>query len=415
MKTILFYCFQFLLATCAVLNHKVQAQIIYSQNFNTPTTLASSGWTSANLTTPWGNSTYFGISNIWQVNDNESGRPPGTCGAAGMGNQSLHIGATGFASGAAYLSNANTNRRISSPNINSTGYNNLQLSFNFIGNGYLTTDKAYLQYSTNGGTTWNNATGAPTSATPALPPGSDLNNLKSSLCAPQGRWTNITWNMPAACGNIPNLRIAFVWQNNSTTGSSAQDPSFAVDDITVTNISPLPVELVSFYGETYNEFNLLRWTTLSETNSKYFIIEKSYDGITFYTLDTLAAMTNSNQINQYNYYDYFQDYEIYTTQHYYRLKQTDLDGSVKYSEIILLENTTQEEFHIINHENTIQIINSKNLPVIIEIYSILGQKIYSVFTNQNAFVNLPKQNQMVIVNISLSNNNKILLTNKIIH
>jgi hypothetical protein len=386
------------------------AQIIYSQNFNAPTTLAGSGWTNTNLTTPWGNGSYFGISNIWQVNDNESGRPPGTCGAAGMGNQSLHIGATAFASGAAYLSNANTNRRISSPNINSTGYTNLQLSFNFIGNGYLSTDKAYLQYSTNGGTTWNNATGAPTSATPALPAGSDLNNLKSSLCSPQGRWTNITWNMPAACGNIPNLRIAFVWQNNSTTGTSAQDPSFAVDDITITNISPLPVELINFYAETYSDFNLLRWTTASEINFNCFVVEKSVNGQWFYVLDTVKSQLNSNQTNNYLFYDYETSTAEYS---YYRLKQIDLDGTIKYSEIIAIKNDFPDDFEIINHNDGIQIINKQKKPVNIYIYNLLGQKLFSSeINNQNYFINLNRIHQIIVINICDAVNNNVLLNKK---
>ena len=143
-----------------------KAQIVYTQDFNT--TLAGSGWTNTNLTVPWGNTAFFGISNQWQNNDNESGMGANTCGAALQGDPSLYMGATAITTGAAYLSNVFTNRRISSPNINTTGFSGMTLSFDYIGNGSGTVDKGYLQYSIDGGVTWLNATGAPTTANPAM-------------------------------------------------------------------------------------------------------------------------------------------------------------------------------------------------------------------------------------------------------
>jgi hypothetical protein len=127
---------------------------VYSENFNA----GMGGWTSTSLTSPWGNTSYFGISNIWQSSDAETGMAPNICGMAGGGNPSLYLGATALISGAAYLSNATTNKRISSPNINTTGYSNLTLSFNFIGYGCEERDKAYLQYSIDGGTSWTSPT-----------------------------------------------------------------------------------------------------------------------------------------------------------------------------------------------------------------------------------------------------------------
>jgi hypothetical protein len=163
---------------------------------------------------------------------------PNTCGAGGMGDSTLYMGADAMSSGAAYSSTANTNRRISSPNINTTTYSTMTLQFDFIGNGCDTRDKAYFQYSTNGGTSWISPSVAPTSSNPAMGGGGNMNNLKSQICgSAQGLWTRITWAMPATCENITNLRIAFVWQNSdgaTCASGSATDPSFAVDNILIT-------------------------------------------------------------------------------------------------------------------------------------------------------------------------------------
>ncbi len=218
---------------------------IYSENFNS----GFGGWTNTDLTTPWGNTVDgFGLENIWQNSDDESGMAPNVCGAGGQGNPTLYMGATGFSTGAAYSATADANRRISSPNINTTGYSNLTLSFNFIGNGCGTRDRAYFQYSVDGGTNWISATGAPTSSNPALGTGGGMDNLKSQICTGgQGRWTNVTWAMPASCENITNLKIAFVWQNsNSVACNTATDPSFAVDNIIITAPSSVTPPVADF-------------------------------------------------------------------------------------------------------------------------------------------------------------------------
>lgn len=227
---------------------------IYYENFDAYANLAGSGWTSANLTTPWGNGSFFGLSNNWQLSDDENGMAEGACGAADLGNKTLYMGSNASA-GAAYLADVNTNRRISSPNINTVGKTNLTLSFRFIGNGEGTTDKGYLVYSTNGGGAWTAPTGAPTSASPAMGAGGALDNLKSQICGGgQGKWTTLTWTLPATCENIANLRIGFVWQNNNN--SLGTDPSFAVDEIKIMAGSGGGGGATDWTGASSNAWNL---------------------------------------------------------------------------------------------------------------------------------------------------------------
>ena len=349
-----------------------KSQVFYNQGFNV--SLVASGWTNTNLTIPWGNAAAFGISNQWQADDNESGRAANICGMAGAGNPSLYMGATGLGSGAAYLSNARTNRRIASPNISTVGKTNITLSFNFIGNGYLTADKAYLQYSIDGGTSWVTPVGTPTSSNPALPVGSSLNNLKSQICGSgQGRWTNVTWNLPATTENIANLKLAFVWQNDPATGGSASDPSFAVDDVQLSTPISLPITLLSFTGnQLNNNTNLLEWVTSSEINNNFFTLEHSNNTNEFIAFGTVKGAGNSNTTLFYN----FIDEHPFNGINYYRLKQTDFDGKYSYSDIVAVK--SNDNNYDINYSNQNLFVSSlieKNATI--EIYDLLGKLIYS--------------------------------------
>jgi len=403
-----------LLVASTIVKH-LKSQV-YSETFSS--TLAASGWTNVNLTVPWSSGSYIGISNTWKVSDSESGRPANTCGGANLGNPSLYIGATAFASGAAYLSNAATNRRIMSPNINTTGYTNMTLSFNYIGNGEANDDKAYLQYSIDGGTTWINATGAPTSSNPSLPVGASLNNLKSQICgSSQGRWTNITWDLPAVCENITNLKIAFVWQND--TDLNATDPSFAVDDVTITTSTPLPIELISFTGKNHGTENILNWQTASEINNDFFTLEHSSDATNFSTLAIIDGAGNSNHTLNYSYTDKNPSKGI----NYYRLKQTDFNGQYKYSNTIALENNIENKFDIINTYNNseqgtmeITFSCSQECVLTIDLYDLTGKKIYSVAANtegNNTKVTIPSYLLSKGIYLIKAYNGKDLITKKI--
>jgi gliding motility-associated-like protein len=168
--------------------------------------------------------------NKWFVSCQENGNAAGTCGTGCAGDQSLHLGTLSniFCSagdcGAAYNATGApnvTDKRAESPLINCTGQFGITIAFNYMGKGQTcTTDFCDLQYSTNGGTTWNNLQTC----------------MVSTTCGSgQGRWTAFSIAMPATCDNNPNVKIGFHWKNNGDGAGS--DPSFAVDDITLSVVT----------------------------------------------------------------------------------------------------------------------------------------------------------------------------------
>ncbi len=92
----------------------------------------------------------------------------------------------------------------------------------------------------------------------------------------------------------------------------------------------LPVVLTAFTAEVIEEkMVLLEWSTSSETNSDYFEVERSKDGVDF---DYVGRVYGQGQSNVFQAYELL-DEEPMSGASYYRLKQVDLDDSFSYSEI----------------------------------------------------------------------------------
>jgi hypothetical protein len=93
--------------------------------------------------------------------------------------------------------------------------------------------------------------------------------------------------------------------------------------------NPLPITLFSFEVQK-NETNsglVLLWTTVSEENSAYFLIERSIDGINYKTIGKQNAQGVSNQFHSY----FFCDCNPIEGLNYYRLNQFDFNGDHAYS------------------------------------------------------------------------------------
>lgn len=133
----------------------------------------------------------------------------------------------------------------------------------------------------------------------------------------------------------------------------------------------VPVKLLSFSGIYKSGTNQLQWQTATETNSKYFEIERSTDGIAFNKIGLIESTGNSSSIKSYN----FTDTKPLNGINYYRLKQTDLDGKFEYSNIITLTTKGFSTSVFPNPaSNTLTIhTGNNNLNSIAQLYSITGK------------------------------------------
>lgn len=97
---------------------------------------------------------------------------------------------------------------------------------------------------------------------------------------------------------------------------------YVYDDVILTDLTILPVELVDFKVVANHDQVELFWDTMSEINSDSFVIQRSYDGYVFTDIGNVTAQGNSFNPVAYH----FTDYNVNSGQVYYRLKQVDING-----------------------------------------------------------------------------------------
>lgn len=188
------------------------------------------GWTQSDLLN--GN-----VANEWFVSATEAGMGSGNCGdgclATGGTNRSLHLGNVlitygGFPlaeadQGAAYNVGglqgygftSHTDRRVESPVIDCSGFQNISISFEYMEGGQAAMDNAVLHVFN--GSNWG-----------------VLDDLAKTTTCPsgQGNWTDYTYALSSSFDGMSNFQFGFKWVNNDDGLGS--DPSFAVDNIVIT-------------------------------------------------------------------------------------------------------------------------------------------------------------------------------------
>ena len=110
--------------------------------------------------------------------------------------------------------------------------------------------------------------------------------------------------------------------------STALVPEDRIRYLTIGSVdvgTPLPVELVSLNAICNGSSTEVRWTTLTESNNDYYTIERSIDGAYFHEVGMVQGAGNSTELIDYVWVDNFSR----NSKYFYRLKQTDFDGTVK--------------------------------------------------------------------------------------
>lgn len=153
------------------------------------------------------------------------------------------------------------------------------------------------------------------------------------------------------------------------------------------SFSTLPVTLLDFSAKYQNDVVTLHWATVAEKNNAFFTVEQSSDGSNWKSVAERRGAGNSNILTQYE----LTDKNFSSGLNYYRLKQTDSDGSFSYSEIrvvntltrsanfVLFPNPFNDAFHLrsetkINGSYTVR--NS------------LGQELHSGIVEQETTIDL---------------------------
>ncbi len=95
--------------------------------------------------------------------------------------------------------------------------------------------------------------------------------------------------------------------------------------------------------------NELTWATAQEENSAHFVVERSTDGLSFEELTNIGGAGHSVQERVYR----FLDIQTGIPKCFYRLKLMDTDSSSTYSQTVLIDRETENNFLIVAMSSTI--------------------------------------------------------------
>lgn len=104
----------------------------------------------------------------------------------------------------------------------------------------------------------------------------------------------------------------------------------------------LPVELLSFTATPESDEVLVHWATASELNNAGFHVERSSYGVRF---DAIAEVEGIGTAHTVTHYEAIDSAPLPGLS-YYRLRQTDLDGTVTWSEGVAVETTLRDSWPI---------------------------------------------------------------------
>lgn len=100
------------------------------------------------------------------------------------------------------------------------------------------------------------------------------------------------------------------------------------------NVQPVPVDLVYFKVKVLNNANYVTFEVASQSNNDYFTIQRSIDNENWADIKYIDGSGTTSQSAKYGY----TDMDFHRGINYYRLKQTDFDGSSHFSESVSVDN-----------------------------------------------------------------------------
>lgn len=136
--------------------------------------------------------------------------------------------------------------------------------------------------------------------------------------------------------------ITIRYNNAAGADNNPAAQSIAVGSVSFSQ-STLPVSLLGFSGYMQSKDVVLNWSTAQELNADHFDIERSTDNTGWEKIGTVSAAGTSNSLTNYTYRDINPQGNILL----YRLKQADINGFSKYSQVVhIVPNTGQADIKV---------------------------------------------------------------------
>lgn len=136
---------------------------------------------------------------------------------------------------------------------------------------------------------------------------------------------NLIWTAPST--GMGTVNFYYAGAAGNADGGVGGDYIYAGN----TAVFALPVVLTTFDASVKSSNVMLSWKTSQETNSDYFMVQKSSDNSQFNDIGKVHAAGSSSLSNDYSFID--QDFSVFEKPVYYRLAIVDRDGKKAFSKI----------------------------------------------------------------------------------
>jgi hypothetical protein len=212
---------------------------------------------------------------------------------------------------------------------------------------------------------------------------------------------SFSFTTPASfSGNVVRMRVMndfssrytgmtkLIGSSSSIVGGQAEDyPVFLM------NVSPMPVTLVDFSGNTTSGNTNLSWTTSTELNAKEYEVQRSSNGDDFTTIGTVGAKGNTYTETTYQY----TDYHVGSGTHLYRLKMIDQNESFKFSKTLQFTIESRVDVQVIGNPftNSIKLVLPDHKgTATVRLFDAVGKLVLTHSTAQSTTVDLPVNPQL---------------------
>jgi hypothetical protein len=170
------------------------------------------------------------------------------------------------------------------------------------------------------------------------------------------------------------------------------NPAAAQSDFAKASNNTTPALLMSFTAAMQQESVQLNWVMENQTSCKWFVIERSGNGSKFDSIAVVAG-TNNTHLTEYE----FTDGRLLSGNNYYRLRQVDMDGSVKYSKVVTLNNTAAKNVRVYPNPAVAVVNYTIDMPasaqVTVQVYNLAG---VMVLTSQQSLASGTNQQSLAI-------------------
>jgi hypothetical protein len=119
---------------------------------------------------------------------------------------------------------------------------------------------------------------------------------------------------------------------------------YAIDTVEVlpiVNCQILDKNFSKFHGELDNTMTTLNWEILNNLQVRYFEVERSIDGVNFFTIDKVKRKSSQSTEADYSYIDDVSN--LYSRFVYYRIKLVNVNSVINYSHVISIHLTNVNE------------------------------------------------------------------------